>query len=102
MRHNRLTSPRPGWAERLHTRAINLQCNRAAKKGNRHNDAMSPFETDKDSFQALQDILLDSNFLAQLKIGPRLGAKTRRYDRLDGGYFAGSARPSILRPGAAI
>src|ERR1700683_658104 len=92
MRRNRLTSPRTGWAEWLHTRAINLQCNRAAKKGDRHHDAMSPFETDKDSFQALQDILLDPNLLAELKKGPRLGAKTRRYDGLDGGYFTGFYR----------
>ena len=83
-----LASSRPDGFDGFHARSVNFQSNRAAKQRHRHNNAMSPFETNEDSFQAMQDVLLDSDFLANLEIRPRLGAKPRGYDCLDGCHLA--------------
>ena len=55
------------------------------KQGNRHDDAMIPFEINQNSFQTRQRVTLDSNSLSELEIGPRFRAQSRRNNRLNGG-----------------
>src|ERR1700733_3162041 len=58
------------------------------KQGNRHDDAVTPFEIHQNSLKTGQRVALDPNSLSELKIGPRLGAVPGSYNRLNGGNLA--------------
>jgi len=45
---------------------------------------MISLNTNQYAFQTLESVTLDSNFLAERKIGPRLNSETRRNDCLNG------------------